>query len=192
MYSHSPRQAHSISMDRRFTRESAAEHGAFARLAFSQFRDGLYRFLRRKLRNAESAEDLMQEVYLRLLRTADRKMVKNPQAYVFGVAFNVLYEFKLHEERSPVDFDSEAVAELGTVLAGEADDPEDVHERRARTQWLESVMARLSPMQQAVLLMAKRQGLAHAQIAEKLGISIGTVRKHLARAVDQCRRAMDE
>lgn len=48
------------------------------------------------------------------------------------------------------------------------------------------------PMQQAVLLMAKRQDMSHAQIAVTLGISVGTVRKHLARAVSQCRKAANE
>ncbi len=178
-----------MAMSGRFLGKPAAGSGAFARAAFGQFRAGLYRYLLRKLRSAESAEDLTQEVYLRLLRTADRKLVRNPQAYVFGVAFNVLYEFRLNEAQNPVDFDSEAVAQLGETLPGETEPPEEAHERRNRTRWLNEVMARLSPMQQAVLLMAKRQGLAHAEIAARLGISIGTVRKHLARAINQCRSA---
>lgn len=54
------------------------------------------------------------------------------------------------------------------------------------------MFTQLSPMQQAVLLMAKRQDLPHAEIAQRLGISVGTVRKHLARAVNQFRRKFGE
>lgn len=131
-------------MSRRFPRGPAAGQEGSARLPFGQFREGLYRYLLRKLRQAENAEDLTQEVYLRLLRTPDRKLVRNPQAYVFGVAFNVLYEFKLDEQHNPVAFDSPAVERLEDVLPDPADAPDKAQERRGREQWLDDVMARLS------------------------------------------------
>lgn len=160
--------------------------------AFGEFRQGLFRYLLRKLRHAENAEDLTQEVYLRLLRSGERQQVRNPQAYVFGVAFHVLYEFRLSEAQNPISWDSDAAAKAGDRWSDETASPEAIHERQAKEQWLQRVIARLSPMQETVLLMAKRQGLSHAEIAAKLGISIGTVRKHLARAISQCRRTSNE
>lgn len=175
-------------MENRFSDDDSPSARERARPAFAEFRQGLYRYLLRKLRNAENAEDLTQEVYLRLLRTPDRQQVRNPQAYVFGVAFHVLYEFRLSEAQNPISWDSELAAKAGEQWSDEAVSPEAIHERQAKEQWLRRVVARLSPMQEAVLLMAKRQGLSHAEIAAKLGISVGTVRKHLARAISQCRR----
>jgi RNA polymerase sigma-19 factor, ECF subfamily len=160
--------------------------------AFGPFREGLYRYLLHRLRNAESAEDLTQEVYLRLHRGAERTLVSNPQAYVFGVAFNVLSEFRLHEAHSPIDFDSATVERISEQLTDAAETPEQIQDRLELARWLDGVLARLSPMQKAVLLMAKRQGLTHAEIALKLGIAVGTVRKHLARAIAQCRKASVE
>jgi RNA polymerase sigma factor (sigma-70 family) len=47
----------------------------------------------------------------------------------------------------------------------------------------------LPPIYQSILLMRKRDGLSHGEIAQKLGISIHTVRKYLTRAITECRKA---
>src|SRR5262245_32725797 len=98
----------------------------FANLAFEQFRAGLHRYLLRRLRSAENAQDLAQEVYLRLLRFSDRKLVQHPEAYVYRVAFNVLCEFKLHEKRDPVSFDSDAVALLAEQIPDDIAPPDEI------------------------------------------------------------------
>ena len=56
-------------------------------------------------------------------------------------------------------------------------------------QELEKILVTLPPVYQSVLLLRKRDGLNHAEIAEKLGISIHTVRKYLTRAMTECRKA---
>jgi RNA polymerase sigma factor (sigma-70 family) len=179
-------------MKTRTTRALGDSRAGFVALTFGRFHDALYRYLLHKLHHTQSAEDLTQEVFLRLLRTADHNMVRNPQAYVFGVAFNVLYEFRMHERRAAVIYDSDALTQVTNNLADAAPTPQELSEQRSQQRVLEGVMAQLSPMQQAVLLMAKRQELPHAEIARRLGISIGTVRKHLARAVSQFRKNFDE
>jgi RNA polymerase sigma factor (sigma-70 family) len=158
-----------------------------ATLAYEQFHSGLYRYLLRRLGSAQNAEDLAQEVYLRLLRTADPGQVKYPQAYVYRVAFNVLYEFRLRARGDPVVFDSETVAEAADELPDDATLPEQAYEDGAKERQFERAIAQLPPMQRAVLRLATHHNLAHAQIAEKLGISVSTVRNHLYKAVDFCR-----
>lgn len=158
-----------------------------AALAFEQFRVGLYRFLVRRLRSTENAEDLAQEVYLRLLRAADTQQVKCPQAYVYRVAFNVLYEFKLRERGDRTVFDSEALAQAVEGLPDDAALPEEACEDGDRAQQFERVVSQLPPMQRAVLRLAAQHNLSHGEIAGKLGISVSTVRNHLYKAIDSCR-----
>jgi RNA polymerase sigma factor (sigma-70 family) len=165
---------------------------SLAALAFEQFRGGLYRYLLRRLRNAENAEDLSQEVYLRLLRAVDLSQVKCPQAYVYRVAFHVLYEFKLREKSARVAFDSEVVAELADRLPDEAVAPEEAYEDGAQERRLKEVIERLPPMQRAVLRLAAQGDLPHADIAQRLGISVSTVRNHLYQAVRRCRLELKE
>jgi len=54
---------------------------------------------------------------------------------------------------------------------------------------LEYVLRQLPPMYRAVLLLRKRDGMSYAEIAQKLKLSVHTVKKYLARAVVQCRAA---
>src|SRR5687767_2150942 len=108
-----------------------------AALAFAEFRGGLYRFLLRKLKSADTAEDLAQEVYLRLLRATDPSQVKYPQAYVYRVAFNVLYEYRLRERGEPMLFDSEALADAAERLPDHGALPDEIYEDSVRARIFE-------------------------------------------------------
>jgi len=162
----------------------------FAALAFDTFQERLHRFLLRRLRSRENAEDLAQEVYLRLLRFSDGDLVKQPQAYLYQVAFNVLCEFKLQEKKQVVSFDSAAAAVVADKLAADSAPPEEALDRQTDERRLDAVLERLPPMQRAVFLLAIRHGLPHAEIARKLGISLHTVRKYLYRALHYCREQL--
>ncbi len=158
--------------------------------AFTQFRAGLHRFLLRRLRGSQDVEDLAHEVYLRLLRSGGSAPVKYPQAYVYRVALNVLYEFKFHRKHGVVTFDSETLAGVLNGLEDPADAPDELYERSHLEDRLGAAVAQLSPMQRAVFLLAKHQDLSHTQIAERLGISVNTARVHLHRAICHCRQAL--
>lgn len=163
-----------------------------AALAFEQFSTGLYRFLLRRLRSVEKAEDLSQEVYLRLLRATELGHVKSPQAYVYRVALNVLSEFQIRERGGEVTFDSDAVAQMAEQLEGESV-PEAIYEQDAQAARFEQAIRELPPMQRAVLRLATQDVLSHAEIAVRLGISVSTMRNHLYKAIDYCRhRVADE
>lgn len=156
--------------------------------ALEQFRTGLYRYIAQRLHHAESAEELAQEVYLRLLRVEDPARVKSPQAYMYRVAVNALQEFRAREEASVVAFDSERMEQLGERVGDESAAPESLLEQQADDEHLESLLSQLPPMQRKVLLMATSQDMSHAQIGEALGISVNTVRNHLYRALAFCRQ----
>lgn len=171
-------------------RKRAKERAGFAALAFEQFQGGLQRYLLRRLRNSENAQDLAQEVYLRLLRFGDRKLVQRPAAYVYRVAFNVLCEFKLHEEKNVVAFDSEAVDLLTGEVAAEGLPPEEILEQRSREHRLDALLEELPTMQRAVFLLAVRHDVPHEEIARRLDLSLHTVRKYLYRTLHYARQKL--
>jgi RNA polymerase sigma factor (sigma-70 family) len=155
--------------------------------AFEQYWLGLHRFLMRRLRSAHNAQDLAQEVYLRLLRVDDTELVRQPQAYLYRIASNLAYEFKLREQKEPVTFDSEVLDHLAEHPLEPLSD--EVGERLGASQQLEYVLMQLPPMYRAVFVLRKRDGLSYSEIAKSLGLSVHTVKKYLARAVVQCRAA---
>lgn len=158
-----------------------------AESAFAQYGKALHRYLMRRLANAESAHDLAQETYLRLVRLEHSELVRAPQAYVFRIASNLIYEKKLREQREVVTFDSRLVDyasdRVGDPMSSQPD------ERINMERQLESVLAQLPPLYAAILVMKKRDGKSMEEIAQELDISVHTVKKYLFRAVAQCRAA---
>lgn len=154
---------------------------------FEQYWLGLHRFLTRRLRSAHHAQDLAQEVYLRLLRVEDSELVRQPQAYLYRIASNLAYEFQLREKKAPVTFDSEVLDHLAEHPLEPLTD--ELGERLGASQQLEHVLMQLQPMYRAVFILRKRDGLSYPEIAKALDLSVHTVKKYLARAIVQCRAA---
>jgi RNA polymerase sigma-19 factor, ECF subfamily len=153
--------------------------------ACEHYHAALHRFLMRRLRSAQNAQDLAQETYLRLLRVEHADFVRKPQAYLYRIAANLLYEFRLRERKDLVTFDSD-VAEHAAEHSPHVDS-DDAGEDLARAQQVEELLARLPPLYRAVFVLRKREGMSYPEIATTLGISVHTVKKYLARAVAQCR-----
>lgn len=153
----------------------------------------LYRFLLRRVSNRSTAQDLAQEAYLRLLRIEKKHLIRQPAAYLFRIAANLVYEFQLKERRSSrvvsLDWLKELNIEIRPANSSQrgADNPEYAMEQREALKRIESALADMPPLYASVLILCKRDGLSHQEIADKLEISIHTVRKYLTRAVIACR-----
>lgn len=84
----------------------------------------LRRFLAVRMRHATAdVPDLVQEVFLRLLRIADHESIRNPQAYLYTVASHVLHQYTLRrtvaaEPIEPVDIASQLDFPLNQPLNG--------------------------------------------------------------------------
>lgn len=159
------------------------------RRTFEQYRGGLQRYLMRRLEHAQNAQDLAQEVYLRLLRVGSVDLVRQPQAYLYRIASHVVYEFRLREQREQkyITINSEVMDELA----------DSVGEPSAEEQWrtmstereLARLFAQLPPVEQAIVLLQKRDGLSYKEVAEKLDLSVHTVKKYLFRALLRLRQS---
>lgn len=141
----------------------------------------LQRFLVQRLRNAQDASDLSQEVYLRLLRVPDTTLVRQPRAYLFRIAANVVYEFHLRQRHESVTFDSDM---LDAITENPPQPTQDELTDQLHTQrQLDKVLSTLPPLYRAILLMQKRDGLSYAEISRELQLSVHTVEKYLFRAL---------
>jgi RNA polymerase sigma factor (sigma-70 family) len=63
--------------------------------------------------------------------------------------------------------------------------------QQARLRRLEKAIAHLKPVQRDVLLLCRREGLAYRQIAERMGISLEQVERHLADALYELDRRIE-
>ena len=133
----------------------------------------LTRFVERRVRVRADAQDLAQEVYLRLLRASTIDLIAEPQAYLYRVASNVAAEWRMRaRERKPHSSDAlELLLETRT--------PEvrlDQEQDQAR---LQEALACLDVMPRAVIFLKLREDLTNEEIAAHLGITKRMVRRHL-------------
>lgn len=154
--------------------------------AFREHRSRLYRYLRRRLANEDDAQELAQEAFLRLLRVERGDLVANPQAYLYRIARNLIYEqsCKTLPPESWAD-DSELEA-----LADPQETTEEQAERTRMNERMERILTELPPRTQAIVLLFCREGLSQREIAEQVGLSKSMVQKCLAQGIAHCRKRL--
>ncbi len=155
------------------------------------------RFVRHMLSSRpDIVDDVMQEMYIALFERVetlarDHTGALRPDAirpYAFGIARNLCYEELRQQRRKASDDDFALEDELQfddvsgtrcTVLADEAAAPDDV------THWLllnaevQTAIDRLPELQRQVLIMYTQQEMSYVEIAEIMGVNIGTVKSRL-------------
>src|SRR5687768_12253075 len=89
----------------------------------------LRRFLAARVRNAVDAADLVQEVFLRLLRVERHDLIRNPESYLLTIASHVIHQHALNRATAlqPVDMTDELNEARLTV---DSDPAEQLHLER--------------------------------------------------------------
>jgi len=152
------------------------------------YRGALQAFFYRRLRTKADTADLVQEVYLRMLRVSDPEAIRNPEAYLFTVAGNLLKENAVADSRQAQEVAVEAAEgapALTTVPGFEA-----VIDATQRVARLCEVLEQLPPKCFAAVILQYRDELSYQDIAAQLEISPRMVKRYLAQAVSHCRQRM--
>jgi RNA polymerase sigma-70 factor (ECF subfamily) len=155
--------------------------------AYEATRDDVYRYLLTFGMPPEHAQEVTQEVFLRMFVSLKHgEDILNLRAWAFRVAHNLGLNRKTREKPA-VSVDTEMEA----VLPSPGASPEGVlleSERRAR---LAQALETLSPQQRQCLHL-RAEGLKYREIAETIGVSISTVSEFLGRALTRLRKAVHE
>lgn len=150
----------------------------------------LQRFLRARVRNAADIPDIIQEVFLRLLRMPSRDTIRSPEAYIFTIARHASQEYKLKSASASafVELD-DAQWEL---LPGSEPDPILEVTAEQCVAVLEGALERMAPKVRATFLLYRRDGLSMDEISERLGISRPMAKKYLVKALARFREQLHE
>jgi RNA polymerase sigma factor (sigma-70 family) len=156
-----------------------APRTAFDAASFRDYDKQLYRYLVRRMPRPQDAEDLVQEVYLRLLRVDSSKRVHKPLAYIYGIASHVVADYRsdARQEHAVLCEHEEEEYEGGPELH-----MDDLIDRLNLQQQLERALSQLPRTQALVLLAHKHHGLSYEEVAAELGLSIHTVEKYVTQA----------
>jgi RNA polymerase sigma-70 factor (ECF subfamily) len=156
----------------------------------SRYGARLKRFFTLRLRNVADAPDLAQEVFLRLLRVEHHETIRSPEAYLFTVASHVLHQHTLRQANTPASIDiAEVFAELQLTSD---DDPAARAEGQQKLKELERALAAMPAKMSTTLLLHRFGGLSIEECGKQLGVSRPAAKKYLARALIQCRDALEE
>lgn len=155
----------------------AARHSRLEEV-IAQYRAPLLRFLRRRVGSGEDADDLVQDVFSRLAGR-DLADIANIQGYVFQVAANVLRDKARRASvrgimtRAPEGFDVEDEAGFS---------PERILQSKEALQMMIAAIYELPEQVRIVFSHYHFDGVAQVEIARRMGLSLSTVEKHMAKA----------
>lgn len=154
--------------------------------AYLAKRGDLVRFLTARLGSAAAAEDLVQDLYVRLATIELAGAVENPSAFLYRAAINLMLDRSRGERRSGLRdrawHDSHSLSIAGAA-ATDAPSPEDATSARQRLQKLMEAVEELPPKTRRAFELHKLEGLSQAEAAARLGVSRKTVENQLAAAL---------
>jgi RNA polymerase sigma-70 factor, ECF subfamily len=160
----------------------------FEELAMPLF-DSLYNFARWIARDSDDAEDLVQETYLKALRSfVSSQPGTNFRAWIFQILRNTFLSSRTKFERRMTEaLDSD---EGEPELAVETETPETILINRSDSQLLQRAIDDLPVHSRETLLLCEVEGMSYQEIAQILSIPIGTVMSRLARARKAVRESL--
>jgi RNA polymerase sigma-70 factor, ECF subfamily len=163
-------------------RSKAGDEEAFIRLYRERYR-GIYRFALHMSGSPSLAEDVTQEVFLRLMRqTGHFDAARGSlRAYLYGIARNLVADH-LHRTRLESALGTGKEQSGGSAGSGASGDPLTHMTRREATECLRQAILALPRHYREVIALCELDEMDYVRAAESLGCAVGTVRSRLHRA----------
>ena len=144
-------------------------------------------FFLRRISNSAEAEDLTQEVLVKLLELPERD-VRNPEAYIFSIAANLLRDrHRRLTVRAAWHGDAQN-ADLGIDRI----DPLRQAESREQAVLVGKILSEMSQRAREILLLFRVERMKKRDIAESFGMSVSGVDKHLMKATAYLTKRMED
>ena len=150
------------------------------------YADQAFNLARWLTRNEADADDVMQEAMLRAYRFLDGFNGENPRAWLLSIVRNSCFTWmKRNRPRDMVPFDDslgDAGDSVVPLWSSETVLPDLMLEKRLDRALLDRLLEALPAEAREVLVLRELEELSYKEIAEIIGIPIGTVMSRLARA----------
>lgn len=155
------------------------KHDRFERTVLP-YLNSAYNLARWMTRNEQDAEDIVQEAFLRALRSFDTFLPdRDPRSWLLAIVRNScrtwMKQHRSHEAALQFDDDSE-------TTAGAWPDPEAEFIRNANSQQVRRALEELPYESREILVLRELEELSYKEIAQIVEIPLGTVMSRLSRA----------
>ncbi|HVK03262.1 MAG TPA: sigma-70 family RNA polymerase sigma factor [Armatimonadaceae bacterium] len=153
-------------------------------------REALYGHALSLTRNADEAEDLVQETTLRALRGFESFRADGPiRAWLLTILRNLFINSYRSRARAPQSISLDALENPDPVMPS-LPGPERQVLSKMENEALASAISRLPADYREVLVLSDVRGLTYQEISDRMGIPVGTVRSRLSRARNRVRRSL--
>jgi len=146
----------------------------------------VYRLAYRLSGNAQDAEDLTQDTFIRVFRSLASYQPGTFEGWLHRITTNLFLDMVRRRQR--IRFD--ALPDDTEKLAGSAPSPEQVYTDTHLDPQIQAALAALQPEFRAAVVLCDIEGLTYEEIAATLGIKLGTVRSRIHRGRVQLREAL--
>ena len=175
-------------------RYAAGEAQAFAILV-QRHQQGLYNFILRSCNHRDTADELLQEVFLRVVSAADRyEETAKFTTWIYRIARNICIDAArkdsratLHSLQNPLGDDPDAQTHQDLLIDEDARSGSVDLDRQAFRDQLQRALERLPAEQREVFLLREITGLKFREIAAVLDIGIPTVKSRMRYALETLR-----
>ena len=157
---------------------------------YSSCFNALCNYAEKIVRDKDVAKDVVSGVFLILWENRKHVEIESLEGYLWrSVRNNSLKYLDLEHVKSKTGGDVHNMLEL--YHPKDANDPLSIMETEETKQAIEEAIACLPPKCREVFQLAKLEDLSYFEVAEKLGISIKTVYKHIAIAMNKLRAIIE-
>jgi len=174
---------HTITEEQLITFLKSGDHAAFTEI-YNRYWEILADAAYQRLHSKEDAEEIVQEIFVNLyIRRQEINPKSTLEAYLkTALKFKVIDAYRAqqlhynHIDKLIIEAQEQPIA---------SDDQLDIKELKKR---ILQATGRLPEKCREVFMMSRFEQLSHQEIADKAGISVSTVKKHLHRAMDSLRK----
>ncbi len=163
---------------------------------YARHRSGVYRYVLRHCRNAASADELFQDVWMNLIRA---RATYVPAARFATWLYTLAHHRIVDHWRATgqvlvtsTDTDDDATGAMNDITAARTDEPEQRASNRQLAERLDAAIAELPPRQRDAFLLQQLSGLSLDEIAALTGAGVETIKSRLRYATGKLRAALLE
>ena len=145
----------------------------------------LLSWLHRRLGGSDHAADLAQDTFVRVLRTPSQQPVREPHAYLATIARALIVD---HFRRR--ELEQTYLQALAHLPEAETPSPEHSVLILETLRLVDAALDTLPVQARQTFLLSQLDGMRYAQIADRFGVSLTTVKRHMLRAFRACLAAV--
>lgn len=156
--------------------------------AFFERRGNLILFVAARTRDMSTAEDLVQDLYVKIAGLEPGTEVRAPEALLYRIAANLMVDHMRSAQRSSrrsADWRIETRNVMGGHDVSQEAPADEVVIGKERVRLLAAAVAELPPQMGRAFRLHKLEGKSQAETAQAMGVSVKMVEAHIAAAIKQ-------